>query len=47
MSAIFEVIRKSRVHRLIIVDDENHLRGILTLSDILAYIVDEALPGIN
>ncbi|KAI9840755.1 MAG: AMP-activated serine/threonine-protein kinase regulatory subunit [Sclerophora amabilis] len=41
LDTIFETIRKSRVHRLIIIDDANHMRGVLTLSDILEYILLE------
>jgi len=39
LDAIFDTIRKSRVHRLIVVDDDNHLRGIISLSDILKYVL--------
>ncbi len=39
LDAIFETIRKSRVHRLIVVDDENRLKGIISLSDILKYVL--------
>ena len=38
---MFDTIRKSRVHRLIVVDEDNRLVGILTLSDILEYILLE------
>lgn len=41
LDTIFDTIRKSRVHRLVVVDEENHLVGILTLSDILEYILLE------
>ncbi len=41
LDIIFDTIRKSRVHRLIVIDDENRLVGILTLSDILEYILLE------
>ncbi|QPG76246.1 AMP-activated serine/threonine-protein kinase regulatory subunit [Brettanomyces nanus] len=37
--AISETIRKARVHRLFIVDDDGKLLGVLTLSDILRYIL--------
>ncbi|KAF6014411.1 AMP-activated serine/threonine-protein kinase regulatory subunit [Brettanomyces bruxellensis] len=36
---IFDTIRKARVHRLFIVDDESKLLGVLTLSDILKYML--------
>ncbi|KAK3995613.1 hypothetical protein QBC44DRAFT_388820 [Cladorrhinum sp. PSN332] len=39
LDAIFDTIRKSRVHRLIVVDDYNHLKGIISLSDILKYVL--------
>lgn len=39
LDAIFDVIRKSRVHRLVVVDDDNKLRGMLSLSDILIYVL--------
>ena len=39
LDAIFETIRKSRVHRLIVVDDNNQLKGIISLSDILKHVL--------
>ncbi|KAK4155933.1 hypothetical protein C8A00DRAFT_41486 [Chaetomidium leptoderma] len=39
LDAIFETVRKSRVHRLIVVDDNNQLKGIISLSDILKYVL--------
>jgi CBS domain-containing protein len=41
LDTIFETIKKSRVHRLMIVDDNNHLKGVLSLSDILHYMLLE------
>ncbi|KAI9803176.1 MAG: hypothetical protein M1825_001967 [Sarcosagium campestre] len=41
LETIFDTIRKSRVHRLVIIDEEYHLKGVLTLSDILEYILLE------
>lgn len=41
LDTIFDTIRKSRVHRLIVIDEDNRLVGILTLSDILEYILLE------
>jgi len=41
LDTIFDTIRKSRVHRLVIVDEQNRLKGILSLSDILRYILLE------
>jgi 5'-AMP-activated protein kinase, regulatory gamma subunit len=39
LDSIFDTIRKSRVHRFIVVDDEYHLKGIISLSDILKYVL--------
>lgn len=39
LDSIFDAVRKSRVHRLIVVDDDNRLRGIISLSDILKYVL--------
>jgi CBS domain-containing protein len=39
LDSLFDTIRKSRVHRLIVVDDENRLKGIISLSDILKYVL--------
>jgi CBS domain-containing protein len=41
LDTIFDTIRKSRVHRLIVVDEHFRLIGVLTLSDILQYILLE------
>ncbi|KAK4168973.1 hypothetical protein QBC43DRAFT_83540 [Cladorrhinum sp. PSN259] len=39
LDAIFDTIRKSRVHRLVVIDDDNRLKGIISLSDILKYVL--------
>lgn len=39
LESIFDTIRKSRVHRLIVVDDDNRLKGVISLSDILKYVL--------
>ena len=39
LDTIFDTIRQSRVHRLVIVDEGNILKGVLSLSDILNYIL--------
>ena len=39
LDSIFDTIRKSRVHRLIVIDDDNKLKGIISLSDILKYVL--------
>ncbi|EAU36938.1 nuclear protein SNF4 [Aspergillus terreus NIH2624] len=41
LDTIFDTIRKSRVHRLVVVDENFKLKGVLTLSDILQYILLE------
>lgn len=41
LDTIFETIRKSRVHRLMIIDELQRLEGLLSLSDILEYILLE------
>lgn len=45
LDTIFDTIRKSRVHRLVVVDEDNRLIGLLTLSDILEYILLEGEGG--
>jgi 5'-AMP-activated protein kinase, regulatory gamma subunit len=44
LSAIFDTIRKSRVHRFIVVDSKGRVQGVLTLSDILDYVLLEGEP---
>lgn len=39
LDSIFDTIRKSRVHRLVVINDENVLRGVISLSDILKYVL--------
>ncbi|KAK6350178.1 AMP-activated serine/threonine-protein kinase regulatory subunit [Orbilia brochopaga] len=41
LDTIFDTIRNSRVHRFVVVDERKRLVGILTLSDILRYILLE------
>ncbi|KAL8938971.1 MAG: hypothetical protein Q9216_003619 [Gyalolechia sp. 2 TL-2023] len=41
LDTIFDTIRKSRVHRLVVIDEHSRLVGVLTLSDILEYILLE------
>jgi 5'-AMP-activated protein kinase regulatory gamma subunit len=41
LSTIYDTIRRSRVHRFIIIDEKAHLKGVLTLSDILEYTLLE------
>ncbi|KAF9181319.1 AMP-activated serine/threonine-protein kinase regulatory subunit [Haplosporangium sp. Z 11] len=40
LSSIFGTIRKSQVHRLIVVDSGNKLKGIVSLSDIMRYLIN-------
>ncbi|KAL3230088.1 5'-AMP-activated protein kinase subunit gamma [Nakaseomyces bracarensis] len=39
LSSILDNIRKSRIHRFFMVDEQGRLTGVLTLSDILRYIL--------
>lgn len=39
LSTIMDTIRKSRLHRLFVVDDEGKLVSVITLSDVLKYIL--------
>ncbi|ORY13171.1 nuclear protein SNF4 [Clohesyomyces aquaticus] len=41
MGTVLDTIRRSRVHRFIVIDEESKLKGVLTLSDILEYILLE------
>ncbi|KAL9534055.1 5'-AMP-activated protein kinase subunit gamma [Sphaerulina musiva] len=43
MDTIYDTIRKSRVHRLVVIDEENQLKGLLSLSDILDYTLNSPL----
>jgi 5'-AMP-activated protein kinase regulatory gamma subunit len=43
MSTIYDTIRRSRVHRFIIIDEGNKLKGVLTLSDVLEHTLLEGL----
>ncbi|KAF9902223.1 AMP-activated serine/threonine-protein kinase regulatory subunit [Linnemannia zychae] len=45
LSSIFGTIRKSQVHRLIVVDSENKLKGIVSLSDIMRYLIGGTRDG--
>ncbi|KAK9453662.1 hypothetical protein V1511DRAFT_489523 [Dipodascopsis uninucleata] len=39
MDTIMDTIRRARLHRLIVVDGSNHLKGIVSLGDILHYLL--------
>lgn len=43
MSTIYDTIRKSRVHRFIVIDEDTKLRGVLTLSDVLEFTLLEGM----
>ncbi|KAL1956037.1 hypothetical protein VTO42DRAFT_7852 [Malbranchea cinnamomea] len=44
LDTILDTIRRSRVHRLVVVDEHFRLKGVLTLSDILHYLLLEGEP---
>lgn len=39
LDTIMDTIRRSRLHRLFVVDDQGRLKGVVTLNDILKYIL--------
>ncbi|KAI6089557.1 CBS-domain-containing protein [Hypoxylon rubiginosum] len=39
LDTIFTTLRQSRVHRLVVIDDNWHLKGMISLSDILKYVL--------
>ncbi|KAH7033084.1 uncharacterized protein B0I36DRAFT_407695 [Microdochium trichocladiopsis] len=39
LDSIFTTLRQSRVHRIIVIDEGSHLKGIISLSDILKYVL--------
>ena len=41
LDTLFDTIRKSRVHRFVVIDEQNRLGGMISLSDILEYILLE------
>lgn len=43
LDTIFDTIRKSRVHRLVVIDERSQLVGLLSLSDILDYTLNSPL----
>ena len=43
MSTIYDTIRKSRVHRFNVIDEDAKLRGVLTLSDVLEFTLLEGV----
>jgi len=47
LDTIFDTLRRSRVHRLVIIDENRRLKGMVTLSDILEYVLLEGEEGEN
>lgn len=45
LDTIFDTIRKSRVHRLVVIGENDILKGVVSLSDILEYILLEGVEG--
>lgn len=45
LDGIFDVIRRNRIHRLVVVDKNGRLKGLVTLSDILQYIMVEGISN--
>ena len=43
MSTIYDTIRRSRVHRFVVIDEENKLKGVVTLSDVLGHTLLEGM----
>jgi len=41
LDTVFDTLRKSRVHRLVVIDEDSRLKGVISLSDILKYILVE------
>lgn len=39
LDSLFTTLRQSRVHRIIVIDEGSHLKGIISLSDILRYVL--------
>lgn len=43
MSTIYDTIRRSRVHRFIVIDEQSKLVGVVTLSDVLEHTLLEGV----
>jgi 5'-AMP-activated protein kinase regulatory gamma subunit len=43
MSTIYDTIRRSRVHRFVVIDEESKLKGMVTLSDVLEHTLLEGM----
>ncbi|OSX67628.1 hypothetical protein POSPLADRAFT_1176519 [Postia placenta MAD-698-R-SB12] len=47
LATLMQLIKKRRVHRLVVVEGDGRLLGIITLSDVLRYIIGETAFGEN
>ncbi|KAI8995573.1 CBS-domain-containing protein [Trametes punicea] len=45
LGTLMQLIKKRRVHRLVVVEGEGRLLGIITLSDVLRYLIGEVAIG--
>jgi len=45
LESIFDTVRNARVHRLCIIDEEKKFIGMITLGDILQYVLLEGNDG--
>jgi 5'-AMP-activated protein kinase regulatory gamma subunit len=43
MSTIYDTIRRSRVHRFVVIDENSKLKGVVTLSDVLEHTLLEGM----
>jgi CBS domain-containing protein len=43
MSTIYDTIRRSRVHRFVVLDENSKLKGVVTLSDVLEHTLLEGM----
>jgi len=45
LDSIFITLRQSRLHRLVVIDNQWHLKGMISLSDILKYVLFHGEEG--
>jgi 5'-AMP-activated protein kinase regulatory gamma subunit len=45
MSTIYDTIRRSRVHRFVVIDENSKLKGVVTLSDVLEHTLLEGMEN--
>ena len=43
MSTLYDTIRRSRVHRFVVIDENSKLKGMVTLSDVLEHTLLEGM----